>query len=104
MIFFGMGKHRPIKLKSKTIRRALYLPEREQLVVWLPSMGKRSYYGVSRNVFDKLIEAEDPDFYYSTYIRDGYETGPRKSALVKWAVLIALCALLTLPIWMDLVH
>lgn len=88
---------KPARLNSKNVRWVTYSPDAKRLTVWNSAGRKTVHEGVSEGVYEKLLAADPPDFFYETYIA---EAAQPKSALIRWLALTLIVALaLTVVFW-----
>jgi hypothetical protein len=57
-----------VSFNSRMIASAAYYPNLQKLVVWLTSGRSSTYEDVPHNVFNNLVAAESPGYYYSQFI------------------------------------
>ena len=84
-------KYPAVTLNSQQIRKVQYSPESRKLTVWNGPFTKTVHPNISQGMYDNLISAGMPDFYYSHYIVAD-QPAP-KSAFRKWLILLLLLAL-----------
>lgn len=82
-----------VALNSKRLRKAAYNAETKQLTVWSGRFSKIVYRGISAGIYNNLITAQEPDFYYFHYI---HRAPPPRPALQLWLTLALLPALTAL--------
>jgi hypothetical protein len=89
-----------IALKSRLVKSAAYNPETGMLHVWLKSKRHVTHPGVSQAIFDLLVSAESPGFYYTYYIAANDERIPKPiSWTYKAAGSLIAALLLFAPNW-----
>jgi len=86
-------KNSAVSLNSTRLRSAYYDAETKKLTIWSGRFGKIVHRDVPLGVYNNLITAPKPDFYYFHYIHPPRTR--RKPALVRWMVLAALLAFVT---------
>ena len=86
-------KNSVVALNSKRLRKAAYDAERKQLTIWSGRFSKIVHRDISPGVYNNLVTAQEPDFYYFHYIH--HPPVKRKPALRRWIVLLVLLVLVT---------
>ena len=59
-----------VPIESKTIASIAYNEETSALHVWMRRGRHLIHYNITKAMFENLASAEEPDFYYKTYIVD----------------------------------
>ena len=66
----GYGHMQQIAIDAKTIASVAYNEETGALHVWKRNGRHVIHYNISKGVYNNLVTAGEPDFYYETYIAD----------------------------------
>jgi hypothetical protein len=85
-----------IALNSTRLRSACYDSRTKKLTIRFGRFSKRIHRDIPPGVYNNLVTAHKPDFYYFNYIHP--LRSRRKPALVRWMVLASLVALV-IALW-----
>jgi len=96
-----LEKNSVVALNSKRLRKAAYDAETKKLTVWSGRFNKTVHQDISPGVYNNLVTAQEPDFYYFHYIH----RAPTKQRLAvgKWILLLVLLVLVTV-LWTPLIE
>ena len=94
-----LEKNSVVALNSKRLRKAAYDAETKKLTVWSGRFNKIVHRDISPGVYNNLVTAPEPDFYYFHYIHR--EPSKRRVSVWRWILLLLLLVLVTV-LWTPL--